>query len=87
MKHGIWLKHLLVVVSLLAFCVGCCAKNRTPIRNCPQPSVEEVDSYGRLVNSVIKSEHRGYSHPYGASVNWTARMIGYCWPDVTPLER
>lgn len=87
MKHVNWLRPLLVAASLLAFCGGCCTASRPPIRNCPQPSLAEVHSYEALVEAVERIEADGFIHPYGKHVDWVARVVGYCWPHVTPLER
>jgi hypothetical protein len=72
----------------LVFCGACCTASK-PVyyRNCPQPSLAEVNSYEALVEAAIELERLGYKHPYGEHVDWVARVVGYCFPDVTPLER
>jgi hypothetical protein len=70
------LVRLLLVVSLLV-CFGGCAK---PIRvgvECPRPTEVEVDDYDAFQ----------YTYPYKPTVQWVARMIAYCWPELAELER
>ena len=80
MRQGLTMRSRLVllslVVSLLAFSVGCAKPTRVGV-NCPKPTWDEVDDYEKAVEK----------NPDRPLVIWNARLIAYCWPELSELER
>jgi hypothetical protein len=70
------LARLSLVVSLLVYCGGCAKPIRVGVE-CPRPTEVEVDDYDAFE----------YTYPYSPTVQWVARMIAYCWPELAELER
>lgn len=73
----IWLRRLLMGLSLCVFCGGCATDGGPAKRLCPVPSDPEIDSYEAVVRSGAYEPH----------VRWVGRLIAYCWPHVSELER
>ena len=66
----------LSVLALLCVCCGGCYATKAASPLCPMPSRAQVDSWERLVMSGVAPAH----------VRYHARLIGYCFPYITPLE-
>jgi len=71
-----WRRLLCLGLSLCALSVGCATRGAEK-RFCPRPTNAEVDSYEALVASG----------QYAAHVAWVGRVVPYCWPRVSALER
>ena len=75
------LVRLSLAASLLGFCVGCA----TPVRvgvECPMPTAAEVDDY-----DLVVADDEARSDLPRPVVVWVSRLIAYCWPNLSELER
>ncbi len=74
-SRGTWRHRRFLVAISCGFFATCSSPGPGAERLCPEPSDAEVDSYAAV---VISGE-------YEPHVRWVGRLIGYCWPQVTPL--
>ena len=71
---------LLALVSLCGFFAGC-SHGGTVSPVCPQATVEEADSWVRLIELDELQQVQGSPRPYAPHMRHYSRLVGYCWGD------